>query len=116
MEDSFRAHDRGVHAARQFFHLAPGLSYERHGQLVYILGRRAAAAGGAGKYPAAAIRIPEGSGARICRSGLAADHAQEFGLYRKKQVLEIRTPFAGCVDVRIVIETGRGMEWTGRAR
>lgn len=116
VEDSFRAHDRGVHAARQFFHLAPGLSYERHGQLVYILGRRAAAAGGAGKYPAAAIRIPEGSGARIYRSGPAADHAQEFGLYRKKQVLEIRTPFAGCVDVRIVIETGRGMEWTGRAR
>lgn len=92
--DDFKAHDARRHVARQFLHLAPGLRYEWDGRKIAVM---------EGKRLRAVVRLPEKCESQIHKEGLLTVYAEEFGLYQKKQVLEIRTPFQGKVRSRIEI-------------
>lgn len=102
--DQFLAHDSGLHTARQFFHLAPGWRYEKQDT-------------GAEKDAVpkqiriwdetclrAVLTVPPGSRCYIYRSGTITDYAQDFGLYQKKQVLEIRTKFERSIRLRVSVK------------
>ncbi len=93
--DCLTAFEKGNHTARQFFHLAPGLVYKACGPQIYILN---------GNHVQAILIPPQGSRYRIYRSGQITDYASDFGLYEKKQVLEIRTSFEKCTVMQTRIE------------
>lgn len=93
--DCLTAFEKGNHTARQFFHLAPGLVYKASGPQIYILN---------GNHVQAILIPPKGSRYRIYRSGQITDYASDFGLYEKKQVLEIRTLFEKCIVMQTRIE------------
>lgn len=94
--DDFTAHDKGMHTARQFLHLAPGYEYE-HGekQEVYVKD---------GRESAAVIHLPEGSEYLIHTEGQITYHARDFGEYLHKQVLEIRAQFEDKIQLMTGIE------------
>lgn len=84
---------RGTHTARQFFHLTPGLKFERAVGFVKVLD---------GDKAIAVITPSVGSDYVIHTEGMITNYSSEFGKYEKKQVLEIRTPF--CNEDKIHVE------------
>lgn len=95
IRDDFKAHDAGRHMARQFLHLAPGFCYRRNEKQVEVL---------EGKIQRAIIQLPAVCDYLIHTEGTLTVYAEDFGAYRKKQVLEIRTPFEDKVQSQIEIK------------
>lgn len=95
--DGFIAHDNGSHIARQFLHLAPGYHYERSEKKVLVKD---------GSDTIASVKLPVESDYLIHKEGVITNYAEEFGEYKRKEVLEIRTPFEDklCSKVEIEIE------------
>lgn len=75
---------KGNHMLRCFFHLNPEYYYERKEKVVRING---------GGRQLAEIVPPQGSDILIHTEGKLTGYSPDFGLRRKKQVLEIRAPF-----------------------
>lgn len=88
------ADDKANHTLRQFFHLAPGYSYEDAGNLAYVKDA---------DKTVAEIRIPECSRWLIHREGELTDYAEDFGQYFHKEVLEVQTCFSRRIQSRIDI-------------
>lgn len=98
IRDDIKACDTGRHMARQFFHLAPGYYYIRDGKQVKIV---------EGRSLKAVVKLPEECDYMIHRDGLLSNYAEDFGEYRKKEVLEIRTPFESEVCLKTEIDIFR---------
>lgn len=95
--DDFIAHDKGIHIARQFLHLAPGYHYERSEKKVLVKD---------GSDTIASVKLPVESDYLIHKEGVITNYAEDFGGYKRKEVLEIRTLFENkfCSKVEIKIE------------
>lgn len=93
--DCIHAKDGKSHWARQFFHLACDCHYEQDDK-TRILVRN-------DREELAMICIPNGSEGRIYKEGDICSMAKDFGERRKKEVLEIRTPFEAEVKIQIWI-------------
>lgn len=98
IHDEIKSKQAGRHIARRFFHLAPGLRYERSDGTIRVFDN---------ERISAIIKVVGVSDCLIHRDGQITAYAQEFGKYGKKEVLEIRTPFEGhiCLDTEIEIYT-----------
>ena len=101
IRDEWKASHTGRHMARQFLHLAPELCYRRNRGHIEVW---------EGNKQRAAIWLPSGSDYLIHTEGLLTNYAEDFGAYRKKQVLEIRTPFQDKSQSQIEIEIRTGEE------
>lgn len=93
-------HDRDAghnHVARQFFHLAPGYSYESEcdGRLIRIK---------SADRITAEIKLPESSKGIIHKEGELTEYAGDFGEYLHKEVLEVRTEFRHKTQIKIKIK------------
>lgn len=97
--DDLKAHDGGMHVARQFLHLAPDFCYRQKDRRIKVM---------EGEQTLAVITRPAACEVLIHREGLLTTYAEEFGLYQKKQVLEIRTPFLEKVRSRIGVRIMAG--------
>lgn len=75
---------KGNHIVRCFFHLNPEYYYERKKKVISING---------GGRQLAEIVPPQGSDILIHMEGKLTGYSPDFGLCKKKQVLEIRAPF-----------------------
>jgi hypothetical protein len=95
IRDDVSACDTERHIVRQFLHLAPGCRYRRSGEQIEVLEEEALRA---------VIKLPAKCDYLIHGEGVLTNYAEDFGEYRKKEVLEIRTPFQGKVRLRIEIE------------
>ena len=93
--DDLVAHDKGVHMAREFLHLAPGYEYEEYEKQIRILNENRLAA---------VIHFPEKKDTLIHKEGMLTTYSEDFGKYDKKQVLEICTMFQDKVQIRLEIE------------
>ena len=93
--DDLVAHDKGIHTAREFLHLAPGYEYEKGEKQIRVKN---------GERLAAMIHFSEISYVLIHKDGLFTIYGEEFGRYDKKQVLEIRTPFQDKIRIHMEIE------------
>lgn len=95
--DDFIAHDKGIHIARQFLHLTPGYHYERSEKKVLVKD---------GSDTIASVKLPVESDYLIHKEGVITNYAEDFGEYKRKEVLEIRTLFENkfCSKVEIKIE------------
>lgn len=92
--DDFTVHRKGRHIARQFFHIAPGYSYERKGKTVAVK---------KGTEGIALISLPDVCDYLIHTEGMITNYAEDFGKYECKQVLEIRTIFEDKLRSKIEI-------------
>lgn len=95
IRDDVSACDTERHIVRQFLHLAPGCSYRRNEEQLEVWEE---------EDLRAVIKLPAKCDYLIHREGVLTNYAEDFGGYRKKEVLEIRTPFQGKVRLRIEIE------------
>ena len=92
--DDFAVHRKGRHIARQFFHIAPGYSYERKGKTVAVK---------KGTECIALISLPDACDYLIHTEGMITNYAEDFGKYEYKQVLEIRTIFEDKLRSKVEI-------------
>lgn len=95
IRDDVSVCDTERHIVRQFLHLAPGCRYRRSGEQIEVLEEEALRA---------VIKLPAKCDYLIHREGVLTNYAEDFGEYRKKEVLEIRTPFQEKIRLRIEIE------------
>lgn len=98
--DCIAANDQQRHCARQFFHINAGYHYINDGNQQVCVCEY-------GKEPGnklAVIRIPTGSEGVLHREGDICLYAQDFGELKRKEVLEIRTPFEKKAEIRIFIK------------
>lgn len=90
------AGDRKRHCTRQFFHIASYCYFAKNGEEQIAVWDES--------KKTAIIHIPAGSEGRIHREGEICSLAQDFGELKKKEVLEIRTPFVKRAQVRVVMD------------
>lgn len=99
VEDAAVAHGGGGHLFRIFFHLAPGFRYEEAG-CGRVLVRR-------GDVDVGEVMVPRDCSIAIHRDGKLACCAEDFGRYRRKEVLEVRKEFRGRVRLETRIRIRR---------
>lgn len=99
IRDEWKACDTERHVARQFLHLAPELCCRRNGRQIEVW---------EGDRQRAVVRLPGESDSLIHTEGKLTSYAEDFGAYRKKQVLEIRTLFQNKAWSQIEIEIKTG--------
>lgn len=94
--DCVVANDKQRHCARQFFHIDTRCHYMSDGKRqIWVCNN--------GKQ-LAVIRIPVGSEGILHREGDICLYAQDFGELKRKEVLEIRTPFEKRTKIQILIK------------
>lgn len=97
--DDLKTYDTDLHIARQFFHLAPGYTYERKGKRISIK---------LGESTMAVVSLPKECDYLIHTEGMITSYAEDFGEYLHKEVLEVRTQFQDEVQSKIEIEVKTG--------
>lgn len=94
--DCVFASDREKHYARQFFHIAAGYSFAIDGERKISVWDD--------RKKLAVINISAESKWKIHRKGYICSLAQDFGELKKKEVLEIRTPFIKRIQMQIILD------------
>ena len=94
--DDVIAGDRKRHYARQFFHIASNCCFAIDGEQQIAVWDES--------KKTAMINIPAGSKCIVHREGDICSLAQDFGELKKKEVLEIRTPFVKRAQMQIVMD------------
>lgn len=94
--DKVLVNDRKEHVARQFFHISSTCRF--------MLDTMTRISVWDDEKEQAVIHIPLESECLIHREGDICSLAQDFGELKRKEVLEIRTPFARRLEVAVMIE------------